>query len=240
MNNFGGNIATLQRVYTPNSGVGQVYAPAVPVNTMAGNFRDIKIPGVELSYDKDWTKLHKVLWKDGSPVVTEESRILAYEIYMAALSTQLKAAGHVVMDTYSEMVPVSKAPNTLVDLPLPASGSSPLASPSSPPKEVEREKVYFDFDVTMDQIIEHFSKIEAKTISSVAILSLPMYKKERNKYHKEMHRMKAKVDVVSGIHQCRSCRSYKTKTIILQMRSGDEGDTHKTTCQNCGTSWSEH
>jgi DNA-directed RNA polymerase subunit M/transcription elongation factor TFIIS len=108
-------------------------------------------------------------------------------------------------------------------------------------EDEDDETTYQTFDEILETLREIFlARNSADFSGSKSILELPVYVKERISYLKENRRLKSRVDVVSGIHQCRYCHSYSTKTIILQMAGGDEADTHKTHCNACGKDWSEH
>lgn len=94
------------------------------------------------------------------------------------------------------------------------------------------------FNEIIDQLISIFSTLDKN--KSKAVFDLPTYINEKISYNKETISLKSKVNVVPGIHQCVKCGSYNTKTIIIQMRRGDEADTHKSTCLKCGKNWNEN
>lgn len=68
---------------------------------------------------------------------------------------------------------------------------------------------------------------------------LPIFEKERNNYLLDIERLRSEKDNVEGSVECKKCKSTKTKTYRIQMRSSDEPETLKHWCLACGARWVE-
>jgi DNA-directed RNA polymerase subunit M/transcription elongation factor TFIIS len=70
------------------------------------------------------------------------------------------------------------------------------------------------------------------------MLDSQAFAKERTIYVSETDRLRSSIAVIQGSVQCPKCYNYKTMTVFVQMRGGDEPMTQKNKCFACGFSWS--
>ncbi len=69
--------------------------------------------------------------------------------------------------------------------------------------------------------------------------SLPEFESSKYKYNKFIEEQFMTRDVVEGLYICKNvaCKSNKTESYTIQMRSRDEGETVVVRCTACGTFW---
>ena len=67
--------------------------------------------------------------------------------------------------------------------------------------------------------------------------SLPEYDSAVFKYNNFIEEQYDVREVISGLYKCKRCKSDKTTSFTVQLRSRDEGETVKINCTNCGLNY---